>query len=111
MSLFAVLARVVEWRIGDFSARHLANAAWAFEAGAHSDASLFAALAGAVRGRAVHCIGEFNTPDLDMIVCSLPRCGRLHVTWALLDQAREIHKASSAICFGALLMECEQASV
>jgi len=38
------MARVAEWRVGDFNEQDLANTAWAFAKVDQSDAPLFAAL-------------------------------------------------------------------
>ena len=54
--MFAALAAVAVWLIGDFNSQALANAAWAFAKADQSDVSLFAALAAA----AVWLIGDFN---------------------------------------------------
>ena len=56
MPLFAALARVAEWRGGEFSVQNVANMAWAVATSGQSDASLCAALAMVMERR----IGELN---------------------------------------------------
>ena len=58
--MFAVLARAVERRLGEFNAQSLANTAWAFATTDRLDALLFVALARA----AERCAGEFNAQSL-----------------------------------------------
>ena len=53
------LARVVEWRYGEFNAQDLANTAWAFATVGQQDEQLFKALARMAQWR----LGEFNAQD------------------------------------------------
>ena len=59
-TLFAALARIAEWHLGDFNVQHLANTAWAFATANQPDAQLFAALA----RTAERFLGDFNVQRL-----------------------------------------------
>ena len=103
-SLFAALAREAERRVGDFNAQHLANTAWAFAKAGQLDASLFAAVARAADGR----VGDFDAPSICMTLWALSRHESLRDAWSLLEHAHCAGYSFSPLCFGALLMECEQ---
>ena len=45
MSLFATLARMSKWRVGEFMPQNFALTVWAYATASQSDVSLFAALA------------------------------------------------------------------
>ena len=57
--MFAVLARSVEWRLGEFKAQEVANTAWAFVIVFQSDALLLRVLP----RQAEWQVGDFNVQD------------------------------------------------
>ena len=59
MSLFVLMARATERRMGGFSVQGLANIAWALVTAGQKDALLFAALARA----AEQCAGDFKPQE------------------------------------------------
>ena len=74
------MAKVAEWRMGNFSAQGLANIAWSFAMVAQSDVPMFAVLARA----AERSIDEFNAQEL------------ANTAWALTESAEgvlRVHKA------------------
>ena len=55
-------------------------------------------------------MGDFNAQNLrtSMTLWALSRCESLKDAWSLFDHAKRICVCFSLLCFGALLMECEQ---
>merc|ERR1712025_1062839 len=53
-------------------------------------------------------LSDFNTQDLCMTLWALSWHECMYVTWKLVDHAKRIGVSFNPLCFGALLMECEQ---
>ena len=70
--LFLALARVTEWRVGDFKPQEFANTACAFVQAEESDELLFKVLERVAKQR----ISDFNTKDIAITAYSFAKVGR-----------------------------------
>ena len=102
--LFTALARTAERCVGELKTQDLANTAWAFAAAGQPDAPLFMALTRAAEGR----VRDFKEQGSHMILWALSRSESLRDAWSLFEHAKSAGYSFSPLCFGALLMECEQ---
>ena len=84
--------------------QELASTAWAFATAGQSDVQLCRSLTRSIEQH----VGNFNVPDLRMVLWVVSRHESLEKAWNLLDQATCVSALFSPLCFEALLMECEQ---
>ena len=90
--------------MGNFNVQALANTAWSFAKASQLNAQLFRLL----RGVAEQHVRDFDVQHVGMTLWALLRHESLKDAWGLFDHAKRIGVSFGPLCFGALVMECEQ---